>query len=149
MSKTLFVAALTIAAAFGQSSGSSGFTPGNLVATRTVYTGDATVLAAGQALPRYVPRLGPVNRSRVIAALIRPAALTMSGITTRLTEASESRRRFFWIKLTPAGTLENKLAIPTNLATTSFSSKSELAINLSTDGAALTFMGWARTARFR
>ena len=33
-------------------------------------------------------------------------------------------------------------AVPTNLITTSFSSKSELAINLSTNGQSVTFMGY-------
>jgi len=36
----------------------------------------------------------------------------------------------------------NTLAVPTSLVTTSFSSKSELALNLSTDGTAITFMGY-------
>jgi hypothetical protein len=38
--------------------------------------------------------------------------------------------------------LINTLAVPTKLLTTSFSSKSELAVNLSQDGSALTLMGY-------
>ncbi len=44
----------------------------------------------------------------------------------------------FLDQITPAGTLVNTLAIPPSLGTTSFSSKSEVALNLSTDGTAIT-----------
>ena len=45
-------------------------------------------------------------------------------------------------QLTPFGFLLNTLAVPADLVTTSFSSKSELAVNLSQDGHHLTFMGY-------
>jgi len=44
--------------------------------------------------------------------------------------------------MTTGGTLINTLAIDPTRFVTSFSSKSELAVNLSTDGTALTFMGY-------
>jgi uncharacterized protein (TIGR03437 family) len=44
--------------------------------------------------------------------------------------------------MTPAGTLVNTMAIPPGMVVTSFSSKSELALNLSPDGTAITFMGY-------
>ena len=46
-------------------------------------------------------------------------------------------------QLTTSGALVNTLLIPTNMVTTSFSSKSELALNLSTDGTAITFVAYA------
>jgi hypothetical protein len=49
-------------------------------------------------------------------------------------------------QLTPSGTLVSTLQVPDGAtvdhAVTSFSSKSELALNLSTDGSAVTFMGY-------
>jgi hypothetical protein len=48
----------------------------------------------------------------------------------------------FLDNLTTTGTLLGTLAVPSNLIVTSFSSKSELALNLSVDGNSLTFMGY-------
>ncbi len=48
----------------------------------------------------------------------------------------------FLDQLTPSGTTINSFAVPSNMIVTSFSSKSELALNLSTDGSVLTFMGY-------
>ncbi len=45
-------------------------------------------------------------------------------------------------QLTPAGDSVNTLAIDPAQIVTSFSSKSELALNLSVDGKAITFMGY-------
>jgi hypothetical protein len=44
--------------------------------------------------------------------------------------------------LTPDGALIRQIAVPTDKMVTSFSSKSELALNFSTDGRDLTFMGY-------
>jgi hypothetical protein len=46
-------------------------------------------------------------------------------------------------ELSPSGTVTGSLAVPTDQAVTSFSSKSELGMNLSTDGKDVTFMGYA------
>ncbi|HEV3143867.1 MAG TPA: hypothetical protein VGZ47_08295, partial [Gemmataceae bacterium] len=48
----------------------------------------------------------------------------------------------FLDQITPAGTVVNTLAVPVNMVTTSFSSKSELALNVSADGTAITFMAY-------
>jgi hypothetical protein len=47
---------------------------------------------------------------------------------------------------TPAGRLVSTLQVPTSHLVTSFSSKSELALNLSTSGRQITFMGYAAPA---
>jgi hypothetical protein len=52
----------------------------------------------------------------------------------------------FLDEITTGGVLVNTLAIPTTSVVTSFSSKSELALNLSTDGTVITFMGYAAPA---
>jgi hypothetical protein len=51
--------------------------------------------------------------------------------------------RIFLDQLTPAGTLISRIKVPTDELVTSFSSKSELALNLSTTGRAISFMGYA------
>jgi uncharacterized protein (TIGR03437 family) len=48
----------------------------------------------------------------------------------------------FLDQLSPSGTTLDSVAIPSNMIVTSFSSKSELALNLSTDGSVITFMGY-------
>src|SRR4029077_14615523 len=48
----------------------------------------------------------------------------------------------FLDNLTTRGSPLGTLAVPSNLIVTSFSSKSELAVNLSVDGNSLTFMGY-------
>ncbi len=50
--------------------------------------------------------------------------------------------RIFLDQLTPSGYFVNRLEVPTESMVTSFSSKSELALDLSTDGQILTFMGY-------
>jgi hypothetical protein len=49
----------------------------------------------------------------------------------------------FLERITPGGTLLDKFKVPTRDLVTSFSSKSELALNLSTSGRDVTFMGYA------
>jgi hypothetical protein len=48
----------------------------------------------------------------------------------------------FLEELTPWGQVFNRIAVPTRDIVTSFSSKSELALNLSTNGQDVTFMGY-------
>ena len=121
-----------------------GFTPGNLVVTRSVYTGDATTLSVGQPLPPVCPA----------TAACGTATATASGTYATLTNSNNVFNNdtvdgsfgvtapIFLDQLTPAGTVMNTLAIPPNMVATSFSSKSELAINVSGDGTALTFMAY-------
>jgi uncharacterized protein (TIGR03437 family) len=139
----LIAASLAAPAAFGQS-GFSGFTAGNLVVSRSVYAGDATTIVKGQALPPVCPSTAACGTG--VASDNGAYASTTStnnvwnnntvdgsfGITSPI----------FLDQYTPAGTLVNTMAIPTSLVTTSFSSKSELALNLSTDGTAITFMAY-------
>jgi hypothetical protein len=49
-------------------------------------------------------------------------------------------------QLTPSGHLISQLPVPTSQLVTSFSSKSELALNLSTSGRQITFMGYSAPA---
>src|SRR5258708_39259231 len=54
MSRRLIICIAAIAPAFGQST-FSGFLPGNLVLSRSVYTGDASTVTVGQKLPPNCP----------------------------------------------------------------------------------------------
>ena len=130
--------------AFAQSSGFSGFTSGNIVLTRSVYQGTANTVTIGQALPPVCPA----------TASCGTGAATNNGLGPSLTNSNNVWNNdavdgsfgvtspIFIDQLTPTGTLVNTLAIPTNMIVTSFSSKSEMAINLSADGTALTMMGY-------
>ena len=53
---------------------------------------------------------------------------------------------FLW-QVTPDGNVVSKMKVPTHELVTSFSSKSELALNLSTTGRAVTFMGYVTRPR--
>jgi hypothetical protein len=116
----------------------TGFTAGNLVVSRSVYTGDASTVTVGQALPPVCPATAACGTGKATANGAYPGVWNNNladgsfGITSPI----------FLDQITPMGTLVSTLAVPTNLMTTSFSSKSEIAVNLSTDGTALTLMGY-------
>jgi uncharacterized protein (TIGR03437 family) len=127
----------------------TGFTAGNLVLSRTVYTGDRSTVAVGQALPPVCP---------ASANIASPGACAGKASDNGAYAATDSANNIFnnntidgsfgvtspifLEQLTPAGVTVNSFAVPSNMVVTSFSSKSELALNLSTDGSVLTFMGY-------
>ncbi len=131
-------------AAFGQSNGFTGFTQGNLILSRSVYMGDATTVQVGQPLPPVCPSTAACGTGKATDNGAYPVA----GSTNNVWNNDKPDGSFgitspiFLDQLTPAGVLVSTLPIPTGLAVTSFSSKSELGLNLSTDGTALTFMGY-------
>src|ERR1700761_2287649 len=114
------------------------FKPGNLVLSTSTYAGTASLLTPG------VTVLPPGCTSGCVTATsdgTYPAVFNnviadpSFGITSPISLE----------QLTPAGQLVNTLAVPDgttgNHLVTSFSSKSEIALNLSTTGKRLTFMG--------
>jgi uncharacterized protein (TIGR03437 family) len=127
----------------------TGFTPGNLVLSRSVYTGDKSTVVLGSVLPPVCPA------SANVAA---PGACQLKATDNGAYAATDSTNNIFnnnkidgsfgvtspifLDQLTPAGATVNSFAVPSNMIVTSFSSKSELALNLSTDGSVLTFMGY-------
>jgi len=141
---TRALAAFAFAGALCAQSNFSGFSPGNIVVTRSVYTGDATTVAVGQALPPICPSTADCGTARA----------TDNGAYASLTSANNVFNNdnadgnfgitspIFLDQLSPSGSLINTLAIPSNMLTTSFSSKSELSINVSQDGSALTIVGY-------
>ncbi|HME05777.1 MAG TPA: hypothetical protein VKG25_01955 [Bryobacteraceae bacterium] len=148
-SSTQFLTLLAAAASCGgllhaATVGFSGFTPGNLVLSRSVYAGTASTITIGQQLP---PVCGAMASCPGMASNngAFPAVGSANNVWNNdLVDGSFGiTSPIFLDQLTTGGTLVNTLAIPATSLTTSFSSKSELALNLSTDGTVITFMGYS------
>jgi hypothetical protein len=123
------------------------FYPGNLVVSRSVYDNDAKNVKVGALLPtNCAETVGPCAAAtyngkypEVFNNVIPDPAF---GITSTI----------FLDQITPSGFLLDSLEVPnsslknvkseSNQLVTSFSSKSEIALNLSTDHKLLTFMGY-------
>jgi hypothetical protein len=120
------------------------FNPGNLVVSRSLYDNNPNNVQVGMTLP-------PNCITGCVQAVVNGAYPYVFnnapvdgsfGITSRI----------FLDQITPAGVFVNSLELPNSLdyegpstmdqMVTSFSSKSELALNLSTNGNYLTFMGY-------
>jgi hypothetical protein len=149
------IATLTLAAlansipAFAQALGDPFpyFLPGNLVVSRSVYDNNANNIAVGTQLPPNCAKtVGPCAPATsngaypfVFNNVIPDPAF---GVTSKI----------FLDQITPFGFLLNSLEVPnssqrgvntgSNQLVTSFSSKSEMALHLSTDGTRLSFMGY-------
>jgi hypothetical protein len=149
-----------------------GFAPGSIVLSGTVYVGNASTIIPGEVLPPGCLNTGPAttpNPATVNVPLL-PADQTPTTTTTPVTvtcgyasdngEApnlndnhnvwhnANSDPNFgvsspivLW-NLSTNGRELGKLRVPSNEIVTSFSSKSELALNRSLDGRSLTFMGY-------
>ena len=127
----------------------SGFTAGNLVLSRSVYTGDKSSVVVGQTLPPVCPASANTASSGACAAKATdngayPATDSTNNIfnNDKVDGSFGITSPIYLEQLTPSGATLNSLAVPSNMLVTSFSSKSELALNLSTDGTVLTFMGY-------
>jgi uncharacterized protein (TIGR03437 family) len=127
----------------------TGFAPGNLVLSRSVYTGDPSTVVVGQTLPPVCPASANTAAPGACASKATDNGAYPSTTSANNTFNNDKIDGSFGItspifldQLTPAGTTVNTFPIPTNMIVTSFSSKSELALNLSTDGTVITFMGY-------
>jgi hypothetical protein len=149
-----------------------GFVPGSIVLSGTVYVGNADTVTPGEVLPFGCLNTGTVtnpNPATVNVPLL-PADQTKSMTTTAVTvtcgyasdngEAPNLKDNHnvwnnaatdgnfgvsspivLW-DLSPDGFELGALHVPSDEIVTSFSSKSELALNRSSDGRSLTFMGY-------
>ena len=124
------------------------FTPGNLVVSRSVYDNNANNVQVGQILPPNCAQTqggcaGAATNDGTYPQVWNNDMVDGSfGITSKIVLD----------QYTTAGSLVNSLEVPNSSQNgvnqqkdqmvTSFSSKSELALNLSTDGQYLTFMGY-------
>jgi hypothetical protein len=140
----LLVVALVVGVGSSAGSGSF-FEPGDLVVSRSVYAGDPSVVQAG------VTQLPPGCTSGCATAVADggyPEVFDNDLVDPSFGVTSE----VFLDQLTPSGSLVGSIEVPNSTQNgvpptkdqlvTSFSSKSELALNFSTDGRDLTFMGY-------
>jgi len=142
-----FAACSTALPLLAQTGAFSGFTPGNLVVSRSVYTGDANSVSVGQRLPPICPTTAVCGTAITTDSGAFPLMGSSSNVFNNKVDGSFGiTSPIFLDQITPSGTLVNTLAVPTGLVTTSFPSKSELALNVSTDGKTLTFMAYAAPA---
>lgn len=137
------------------------FQPGTLVLSRSFYEGTASTVTLGEALP--LGCLGgatgltvdvPTTTGGTTAVTVPCGIATDNGEYPNLFDThnvwnnSNSDGSFgvtspiFLDDLTTDGFPLGTLPIPTNQMVTSFSSKSELALNRSIDGRSITFMGY-------
>jgi hypothetical protein len=115
---------LAIPAAMAQA-----FTPGNLIVSRTVYAGDASTVRVGQALP---------GGGNAVADGSFPNVFKNESVDPSFGVSS----LIYLDQLTLSGSVVSRYAIDPGLITSSFASKSELALNVSTNGSSVTFMGY-------
>ncbi|HZD76689.1 MAG TPA: hypothetical protein VE218_06765 [Acidobacteriaceae bacterium] len=151
-SAVLGIAFATLSAGAQQSSQhseASHFSPGNLVVSRSVYDNNPANVKVGQVLPpNCAATTGGCSPTGAIADGSYPFVFNNDtadgsfGITSRI----------FLDQMTPGGRFIDSLEVPNSLdrgingksnqLVTSFSSKSEVALHLSTDGNLVTFMGY-------
>src|SRR4029077_20915937 len=124
------------------------FFPGNLVVSRSVYDNNPNNVAVGTTLPP--------NCASTLAGCNSPAINDGTYPLVWNNDLSDSSfgitSKIFLDQITPSGSLQTSLDVPNSSQNrgppthdqmvTSFSSKSELALNLSTDHGYLTFMGY-------
>jgi hypothetical protein len=147
----LTVVSVTIlAAAFATNAqgDSAYFFPGNLVVSRSVYVDTNNITPGTTILP---PNCSLANCPTPVTAVVGSAyPFVWNNDTVDASFGITSK--IVLDQITPAGALVTSLEVPNSSQNgvpptkdqmvTSFSSKSEIALNLSTDGSALTFMGY-------
>ena len=106
------------------------FNSGDLVVSRSVYQATADTVTVGQTLPGGGAAIADGSYPNVFTNATVDGSF---GITSPI----------FLDQITTSGLKVKTLAIDPTVITTSFSSKSELALNLTPDGTGLTFMAYA------
>jgi hypothetical protein len=127
------------------------FKSGTLVVSRSVYAGNAASVTVGQTLPPgcvagtiTLPLLGggtttvKVKCAKAVADGTYPTVFNNDGPDGSFGITSP----IFLDSITTDGRRLGTLSVPTDQIVTSFSSKSELALNRSTDGRSITFLGY-------
>ena len=106
------------------------FTPGDLVISSSTYAGTAGTVTVGQALPGGG---NATNDGTFPGVFLNSAQDGTFGITSPIALTQIDPR---------TGVVQGVLPIPASDLVTSFSSKSELSLNLSQDGTSLSFVGY-------
>ncbi len=128
LSGTLSLSAAILIAGCGGSN-SPAVIGGNLLVSRTVYAGTGATVTVGQVLPGGGTAVADGSFPNVFKNEVPDPSFGVSS-------------PIFLDQRTTNGTLVNTIPVDPSMLTTSFASKSELALNLSTDGAYVTFMGY-------
>ena len=122
--------ALALASGFAASAAQAqAFLPNGLIVSRTVYEGTASTVKVGQALPGGGVAVADGSFPNVFKNEVPDPSFGVSS-------------SIFLDQLSRSGSLIKSTGIDSSLVTSSFASKSELALNISSDGSALTFMGY-------
>src|SRR5258708_4979139 len=127
------------------------FKAGTLVLSRSVYAGTAATVTVGQTLPPgcvagtvTLPLLAGGNTT----VKVKCATAAADGTFPTVFNNDQADGSFgvtspiFLDNLTTNGERIGTFAVPSDLLVTSFSSKSELAVNQSVDGTSITFVGY-------
>jgi hypothetical protein len=146
---------VALGAAALAASAQTAFTAGNLVVSRSVYSGTASTVTVGQTLP---PNCVPSKANKVTCGTA-VANGTYPQVFNNAVNADASfgiTSPIFLDQITPTGALLNSVEVPNSLMNgitgtsdqlvTSFSSKSEEALHLSTDGKYLSFIDYVSAA---
>jgi hypothetical protein len=127
------------------------FLPNSLVLSRSVYTGSAATVTVGQTLPPgcvagNIPVLLLAGGHASVAVACSAASADSTYPTAFNNDKADGSfgvtSPIFLDNITTEGSLLGTLPIPSDQIVTSFSSKSELALNRSTDGKSITFVGY-------
>jgi uncharacterized protein (TIGR03437 family) len=140
---TILISLLALRAVPASAQTFNGFTAGNIVVSRSVYSGGAATLAAGQPLPPVCPSTATCGTATSTDNGAYPSPTSGNNVFNNANVDSNFSvtAPIFLDQLTPSGTLVSMLAVPTTMVTTDFNAGDELALNLSTDGTAITFIG--------
>jgi hypothetical protein len=109
--------------------------PGDLLVSASYYRGDPDIVAGTTQLP---PGCAGANCVTAIANGSYPQVFNNVTVDPSFGVTSP----LYLKQITPSGFPQGVIPVPTSELTTSFSSKSEGALNLSSDGRNLTFMGY-------
>ena len=123
-------AAITAGLIMGSTSAfADSFLPGNLIVSETIYDNNAAV-TVGQTLSGGGKAIADGSSLNVFKNESVDASFGVSSA-------------IYLQQMTTSGSVTNTTLLDTNQITTSFASKSELALNISSDGKSVTFMGYA------
>jgi len=128
------------------------FVPGTLVVSRSVYKGTASTVTPGELLPPgcvpvtfTLPQIGG-GTSKSISVTCGDAIVDGTYPTIFQNDSSDGSfsvsAPIFLDNIGTDGRWLQTLPVPSDQIVTSFESKSELALNLSTDGKSITFLGY-------
>lgn len=122
---------LLVTGLFASQANAAGFDLGSLVVSRTVYqdVGDVANLAVGNTLPGGGTAISDGSFPNVFKNETPDASFGVSSA-------------IYLDQVSTSGALQKTIAVDSSQMVSSFASKSELALNVSTDGTAITFMGY-------